>query len=72
MALKPESRNEHAALNVALCSLRDSGLSANEALEALRAWNETNARPKWSDKEPFHKVEDAYQREPIVEQDLGQ
>ena len=44
----------------AACKLRDSGLSPDEALDALRDWNETNAEPPWSDKELAHKIHDAY------------
>jgi hypothetical protein len=44
----------------AACKLRDAGLTADEAFEALVLWNETNASPPWSSKELAHKVEDAY------------
>ena len=38
----------HNATFRAACKLRDSGLSADEALDALRTWNETNAEPPWT------------------------
>jgi len=50
----------HNATFRAACKLRDSGLTADEAFEALVLWNETNASPPWSAKELAHKVEDAY------------
>ena len=50
----------HNATFRAACKLRDSGLTADEALQALVAWNETNAWPPWSTKELAHKVDDAY------------
>jgi hypothetical protein len=50
----------HNATFRAACKLRDSGLSADEALDALRTWNETNAKPPWTEKELVHKIRDAY------------
>lgn len=50
----------HNATFRAACKLRDSGMTAAEALEALSQWNETNASPPWTAKELAHKVEDAY------------
>jgi hypothetical protein len=50
----------HNATFRAACKLRDSGLTAVEALKELSRWNETNATPPWSQKELAHKVEDAY------------
>ena len=50
----------HNATYRAACKLRDSGLTADEALQALRDWNETNAKPPWTAKEIAHKVHDAY------------
>jgi hypothetical protein len=29
--------------------LREAGMTADEAFQALVAWNETNCDPKWSD-----------------------
>ena len=56
-----ESENGgHNATFRAACVLRDSGLSANEARDALRSWNETNAEPPWTEKELVHKIQDAY------------
>jgi hypothetical protein len=50
----------HNATFRAACKLRDSGLTAAEALQALVFWNETNASPPWSAKELAHKIDDAY------------
>lgn len=50
----------HNATFRAACKLRDSGLTADEALQALAVWNETNAVPPWTAKELAHKIEDAY------------
>jgi hypothetical protein len=50
----------HNATFRAACKLRDSGLAADEAFQALLLWNETNALPPWSAKELAHKVDDAY------------
>jgi putative DNA primase/helicase len=50
----------HNATFRAACKLRDSGLSANEAFDALITWNETNAEPPWTEKELAHKIRDAY------------
>ncbi len=52
----------HNATFRAACKLRDSGLTAAEALDAMLAWNETNASPSWSPKELGHKVDDAYRQ----------
>jgi hypothetical protein len=52
----------HNATFRAACKLRDSGLSADEALQALVIWNATNALPPWSAKELAHKVGDAYHK----------
>ena len=46
----------------AACKLRDAGLTADEALTELLAWNERNAEPPWTEKELIHKVRSAYQR----------
>ena len=51
----------HNATFRAACKLRDSGLTTDEALEALLLWNKTNASPPWTVKELAHKVDDAYQ-----------
>jgi hypothetical protein len=51
----------HNATFRAACKLRDSGLTTDEALEALAFWNKTNASPPWTVKELAHKVDDAYQ-----------
>ena len=40
--------------------LRESGLSVQEALDSLRNWNRTNAKPPWSERELVHKIEDAF------------
>ena len=50
----------HNATFRAACKLRDAGLSADQALDALRAWNKTNAEPPWTEKELAHKIHDAY------------
>ncbi len=46
----------------AACKLVDAGLSFDEALAELRAWNERNAIPKWSEKELQWKVQSAFNR----------
>jgi hypothetical protein len=50
----------HNATFRAACKLRDSGLTARQAFEALNTWNKTNAKPPWTAKELEHKVQDAY------------
>jgi hypothetical protein len=50
----------HNATFRAACKLRDSGLSAQQALKVILQWNETNARPPWTEKELAHKIHDAY------------
>ena len=42
------------------CKLRDSGLSSDEALGAIKLWNQTNAKPPWRENELAHKIRDAY------------
>lgn len=44
----------------AACALAASGLSEGEALLALQEWNETNAQPKWSNRELLHKIRSAF------------
>lgn len=46
----------------ATCRLRDSGLTAAEALAALVEWNQTNASPPWTLRELTHKVNSVYGR----------
>jgi hypothetical protein len=59
--IRAESGNGgHNATFRAACALRDSGLAAEEAIDALKTWNETNASPPWTEKELVHKVHDAY------------
>jgi hypothetical protein len=53
-------RGGHNATFRAACKLRESGLPADEALQALSRWNETNANPAWTEKELAHKIHDAY------------
>lgn len=50
----------HNATFRAACRLRDAGLSADEALSLLSAWNETNASPPWSAAELEHKIRSAF------------
>ncbi len=50
----------HSATFRAACKLRDSGLTADQALDALRTWSETNAEPRWTEKELAHKIHDAF------------
>ncbi len=45
----------------AACTLRDAGLTPEEALCELVLWNRTNALPPWSVQELLHKVQSAYQ-----------
>ncbi len=47
----------------AACVLRDSGMPELDAFLALRAWNETNAEPPWTEKELRHKIVEAYRKE---------
>jgi hypothetical protein len=48
------------ATYTAACYLvKDFGLSINQALPVLKAWNRTNCRPKWSDAELLHKLQKA-------------
>jgi hypothetical protein len=49
----------------AACRLVDAGLSFDEALTELRAWSETNAIPKWSEKELQWKIQSAFNRKRI-------
>lgn len=50
----------HNATFRAACKLRDSGLTADDALDVLKRWNETNAEPPWTERELAHKIHDAY------------
>ena len=50
----------HNATYRAACKLRDAGLSADEALQVLIDWNETNASPPWSAAELVHKIRSAF------------
>lgn len=52
----------HNATFRAAYRLRDAGLSPEEALVELLAWNETNAEPPWSARELLHKVQSVYHR----------
>ena len=45
-----------------VCFMRDLGLAPAEVYSVLLEWNETNADPKWSDRELTHKIESAYAR----------
>jgi len=44
----------------AACTLRDAGLTPEEALCELIEWNTTNASPPWTVRELLHKVQSAY------------
>lgn len=46
----------------AACKLRDAGLSPEESLAVLAAWNATNADPPWSEAELRHKIASAFGR----------
>ena len=50
----------HNATYRAACKLRDAGLSEDEALALLIAWNETNASPPWTEAELAHKIRSAF------------
>jgi len=50
----------HAETYRAAAVLIDRGMNATEALNALIAGNETNAEPKWTERELQHKVESAW------------
>jgi len=52
----------HDATFRAACQLADRGLREDQMMEILLAWNETNAKPKWTEAEIRHKVEDALKR----------
>jgi Bifunctional DNA primase/polymerase, N-terminal/Primase C terminal 1 (PriCT-1) len=53
----------HSATFRAACKLRDSGITADDALILLTQWNESNAHPPWSAAELAHKIQSAYQVE---------
>lgn len=55
----------------AACTLRDSGLTPEEALCELVLWNRTNASPPWSVEELLHKVQSAYQSQVAEEPERG-
>jgi len=42
------------------CKLRDAGMNADQAFQALKDWNRTNAVPPWTDAELAQKIEYAY------------
>ena len=44
----------------AVCKLRESGLSSEEAMAAIAQWNIKNATPPWSLHELLHKVQSVY------------
>lgn len=50
----------HNACYRAFCKCRAFGLTKDEALRVMLAWNETNAVPPWSDAELLHKADDVY------------
>jgi hypothetical protein len=52
----------HNATYRAACRFADAGLTEEEVLAELIAWNETNAEPKWSLSELRHKAHDAVYR----------
>ena len=52
----------HDATFRAACQLADRGLNEDQMMELLLAWNETNAKPKWTEAEIRHKVLDALKR----------
>jgi hypothetical protein len=54
----------HNATYRAACRFADAGLTEEEVLAELVAWNETNAEPKWSLPELRHKARDAVHRRP--------
>jgi hypothetical protein len=51
----------HNACYRAFCKCRAFGLTKDEALQLMLAWNETNARPTWSFAELLHKAESVYE-----------
>lgn len=52
----------HDATFRAACQLADRGLGEDQMMEILLTWNETNAKPKWTEAEIRHKVQDALNR----------
>lgn len=50
----------HNACYRAFCKCRAFGLTKEEALLVMSAWNETNTEPPWSDAELRHKADDVY------------
>jgi hypothetical protein len=44
----------------AIQRLKDSGLDKAEAMLAIIEWNQSNAEPRWSDKELLHKIRGVY------------
>jgi Bifunctional DNA primase/polymerase, N-terminal len=52
----------HDATFAVACELAEAGLTYDAALAELLAWNETNAVPRWSERELMHKVQDAFEK----------
>ena len=52
----------HNATYRAVCRLKEAGLREPEAVEAMSAWNQTNAEPQWTRAELLHKVQSVYDR----------
>ena len=44
----------------AVCMLKRFEIPRDQALEIMLAWNETNAKPKWSERELVHKINSEY------------
>ena len=53
-------RSGHAETYRAAACLIERGMNATEAFNALLAWNDTNAEPKWTERELQHKVDSAW------------
>jgi hypothetical protein len=52
----------HAATFAAACRLVEFGLTFEQAMPLLAAWNETHCQPHWTEAELRHKLADAFKR----------
>jgi hypothetical protein len=50
----------HNACYRAFCKCRAFGLTRDEALLVMASWNETNAKPPWTETELLHKADSVY------------
>jgi hypothetical protein len=59
----------HNATFRAACKIADMGFSEDQMMQLMLEWNETNAKPKWTEAEIRHKVEDALRRNTVTAED---